>query len=329
MSETSFMHLIRPSVAAPAGASSNGPANVKIQTSALFQILEIVSKQTLASNKRVIGTLLGSRSDDGSIIEVKDAFMVPCNETGDSIAIDDHTHKTFLQLYKKAHSKESVLGWFGSSAQIDGTTGLIHDFYSKGADRAYPFPAIYLNVDYLDQSNKITIPKLTTYIGAAVGKPNTNPQRIGWKVQSTINSYIFTPIPNEVVSGTISEKLTLNFINDPNHIRQNNSISLQNENDENLTHLSKEIKSVSSNIDQLLTYINNGATKNDSDANIELLRHLSNNLLAKPQVLTDVETLKSHFRNHNQDVIMIEYLTKAVKEQIELSARLSAEAEKR
>lgn len=330
MSETPFMHVIRPSVAAPAVASASGPASIKIHTSAVVQILEIVSKQIISSNKRVIGTLLGARSDDGSYFEIRDAFMVPCNETGDSLAIEEHTHKTLFQLYKKAHPKEHVLGWFGSSSQIDSTTGLIHDFYSKGSDRAYPYPAIYLNVEYLSNSNEISLPKLFTYIGAAIGKPNNNLQKIGWKTQNTTNSYIFTPIPNEIISGSISEKLSLNFLSDPNNLRNNNnSISFQNQDEKNTSQLSKEIKSVSNKIEQLLSFINGINTNSISDKDVDLLRHLSNNLLNKPQTLANLDDLRSHFRAHNQDVIMIEYLTKAVKEQIELSARLSGEAEKR
>lgn len=115
----------------------------------MLTILEIISQQVL--NKRIIGTLLGSRSDDGLEMEIKDGFMVPINETGDSIAIEDQVHKSLYQLYKKAHPKETVLGWFGSSNQIDDITSLIHDFYSKGVDRAFPFPAIYLNVEFLNE----------------------------------------------------------------------------------------------------------------------------------------------------------------------------------
>lgn len=326
----SFMHLIRPSVAAPAVAPASGPASIKIHTSAIFRILEIISKQVLPGNKRIIGTLLGNRSDDGLYYEIRDAFLVPCNDTGDSLEIEEHTHKTLFQLYKKSHPKEHVLGWFGSSSEIDSTTGLIHDFYSKGADRAYPYPAIYLNAEFLTNNNEINLPKISTYIGASIGKPNNNLNKMNWKHQNIVNSYIFTPIPNEVISGSISEKLSLNLLNDPNALRKNNTIVL-NDYSDNYNQLSKEIKLVSKNIEALLTFIMNKVQGNsgNSDEDVDSLRHLANNLLNKPQILTDLAVLKNHFHDHNQDVIMIEYLTKAVKEQIELSARLSSEAERR
>lgn len=232
MSQTnSFMHLVRPNVIAPAAGSANGPASIKIHAPAMLTILEIISQQVL--NKRIIGTLLGSRSDDGLEMEIKDGFMVPINETGDSIVIEDQVHKSLYQLYKKAHPKETVLGWFGSSNQIDDITSLIHDFYSKGVDRAFPFPAIYLNVEFLNEKNQIIEPTITTYIGAAVGKPVSNTQQIGWKTTNVNNSYIFTPIPNEVINATITEKIAFKTLIDQKINQQNDNTNTNTNNNNN------------------------------------------------------------------------------------------------
>lgn len=318
----SYMHLFRPTVAAPSAPSGPSTVTVKIHNSALFLILEIVSKQVLKENqnKRIIGTLLGVRSDDGSSVEVRDAFMVPCMETGDSISIEDHTHKTLYQLYKKAHPKEFVLGWFDAFDTIDGSTGLIHDFYSKGADRAYPFPAIYLNVSFL-KGDQISEPQLTTYIGAAIGKPG-QVQRIGWKTTSTTNSYIFSPVPHQVITSTVSEKLALNLLH--NTSQKDNSVTLQ-QHEEGLATLQREIGAVTTELSQLLHYLDH---MSGTDSDVDLLRTLSNTLLNKPTSLSDLRLLKEHFQSHNQDIVMIEFLTRAVKEQIELIARASSEAEK-
>lgn len=309
------MHLVRPTVAAPAAPAAAAPADVLIHNSALFLILEIVSKQILGQNTRIIGTLLGVRSDDGSKVEIRDAFMVPCQETGDSISIEEHKHKTLYLLYKKAHPKESVLGWFDCATQIDALTGLIHDFYSKGADRAYPFPAIYLNVRYLN-GDAIEFPQLTSYIGAAVGKPG-RVQKIGWKTVTTNTLYIFSPIPHHVGLTTVSEKLALDRLT---------QAPTAEGTAKQLSSVSREIFAVQANLDAVLAAIDSRA---NSDADIDMLRTLSNSLLNRPTILSDLDALKHHFQAHNQDIIMIEYLTRAVKEQIELSVRLSAEAEKK
>ena len=327
------MHLVRPNVIAPAAGSANGPASLKIHAPAMLTILEIISQQVL--NKRIIGTLLGSRSDDGLEMEIKDGFMVPINETGDSIAIEDQVHKSLYQLYKKAHPKETVLGWFGSSNQIDDITSLIHDFYSKGVDRAFPFPAIYLNVEFLNEKNQVIEPKITTYIGAAVGKPVSNTQQIGWKTTNVNNSYIFTPIPNEVINATITEKIAFKTLIDQKINQQNDNTNTNtntnnnnnngnNNNTDDLSYLSQQLNKATDNVGQLLSYIENNGNK---DQDIDLLRLLSNQLLNKPAILTNLPELEKLFKDHNQDVIMIEYLTKAVKDQIELSARLTASAE--
>ncbi|QBM91139.1 translation initiation factor 3 subunit F [Metschnikowia aff. pulcherrima] len=315
-----YMHLVRPTVAAPAAPAAASPADVLIHNLALFLILEIVSKQILEQNTRIIGTLLGVRSDDGSKVEIRDAFMVPCQETGDSISIEEHKHKALYSLYKKAHPKESVLGWFDCAGQIDASTGLIHDFYLKGADRAYPFPAIYLNVKYLN-GDSIEFPTLTTYIGAALGKPG-RVQKIGWKTVTTNTLYIFSPIPHTVGASTISEKLALGTILQTLTLKEN-SVQLHAE---QLLTVSREIKTVQAHIDAVLAAIGSAS---HTDADIDMLRSLSNSLLNRPTILSDLDALKHHFQAHNQDIIMIEYLTRAVKEQIELSVRLSAEAEKK
>ncbi|QEO23414.1 hypothetical_protein [Candidozyma auris] len=226
-------------------------------------------------------------------------------ETGDSISIEDHTHKTLYQLYKKAHPKEFVLGWFDAFDTIDGSTGLIHDFYSKGADRAYPFPAIFLNVSFL-KGDQISEPQLTTYIGAAIGKPG-QVQRIGWKTTSTTNSF---------------EKLALNLLH--NTSQKDNSVILQ-QHEEGLATLQREIGAVTTELSQLLHYLDH---MSGTDSDVDLLRTLSNTLLNKPTSLSDLRSLKEHFQSHNQDIVMIEFLTRAVKEQIELIARASSEAEK-
>lgn len=316
------MHIIRPGVAAPAASSNTSSCNVKIHTAAFLQILEIVSKQVVSSNKRIIGTLLGFRSEDGSEFEVRDAFVVPCKETGDSIAIEEHQHKNLFNLYKRAHPKESVLGWFGTSLKIDNTTGLIHDFYSKGADRAFPYPAIYLNVNFKNEQDEIIAPQVSSYIGAAIGKSSSITPKVGWKTQQTSNSYVFEPIPNHIVSGTTTEKLAINTLSDNRITNQPYVIDSEDNKESNL---SGQIHTVVGNIDKLLTHLEEFNVNDDND--LELLRALSKNLSNKPQTLFDVEQLKEQFAAYNQDVIMIEYLTKVVKEQIELSARLTANSE--
>ncbi|EDK37168.2 hypothetical protein PGUG_01266 [Meyerozyma guilliermondii ATCC 6260] len=324
MADTPSMHLVRPTVAALAASSASGPCKIKVHNVALFKILEIVAKQVHPDHKRVIGTMLGYRSEDGTEFEIRDAFMVPCTETGESLAIDDQAHKTFYKLYKKAHPKEYVLGWFGSGKQIDTTTGLIHDFYSKGADSAAPYPAIHLNVDFVDDDQNVTAPSISTYIGAAIGRPASG--KIGWKTSSSSNnSYIFTPIPHEIITGSVTEKLALNGLCEAVQIgTESGASSVSGAAASDLSYLSSQLNAVSATITKLLHHIESPST---SDADVDLLRLLSNNLLTKPHFLTDVSELKSHFMAHNQDVIMIEYLTKVVKEQIELSARLTAGAE--
>lgn len=321
MLNSSTMHIVRPTVFAPATPSTTEPCNVKIHSAAYFQILEIVSKQVISSDKRVMGSLLGYRSDDSSEFEIRDAFMVPCTQTSDSLSIDEYEHKMLFQLYKKAYPKEFVLGWFDCSDKIDGFTGMIYDFYSKGSDRAYPFPAIYLNVKYLSDNKEITAPVISAYIGAAIGKRKTAHSKAGWSGNSTANAFLFNPLPHKIVNGTVTEKLFINHLVENQNQSEPTSISAA---ERQASHLSNELNTIRENIQKLLKHID---SVSNSDADLDLLRYLSNSLLSSPKFLAGVEELESNFRAYNQDIIMVEYLTKAVKEQIELSARLTASSE--
>ena len=64
-------------------------------------------------------------------MEIKDGFMVLLMKLGILLPLKIKFINHYIN-YIKAHPKETVLGWFGSSNQIDDITSLIHDFYSKG-----------------------------------------------------------------------------------------------------------------------------------------------------------------------------------------------------
>lgn len=77
---------------------------------ALFSILDHYLRRTEAQ-ERVIGTLLGKRSDNGEI-EVRSSFAVLHSETEEQVAVDMDYLKTMYDLHHKVSPKEVIVGWY-------------------------------------------------------------------------------------------------------------------------------------------------------------------------------------------------------------------------
>lgn len=79
---------------------------------ALFSILDHYLRRT-ETQERVIGTLLGKRSDNGEI-EVRSSFAVLHSETEEQVAVDMDYLKTMYDLHHKVNPKEVIVGWYAS-----------------------------------------------------------------------------------------------------------------------------------------------------------------------------------------------------------------------
>ena len=76
---------------------------------ALFSILDHYLRRT-DSQERVIGTLLGIRSDNGEV-EVRSSFAVLHSETAEQVAVDMDYLRAMYELHHKVNSKEVIVGW--------------------------------------------------------------------------------------------------------------------------------------------------------------------------------------------------------------------------
>ncbi|KAJ9545799.1 hypothetical protein OSB04_025506 [Centaurea solstitialis] len=91
--------------------------------------------------ERVIGTLLGSLLPDGTV-DIRNAYVVPHNESSDQVALDIDYHHNMLASHLKVNPKEVIVGWFSTGSGVTGSSALIHEFYSR--EVANP---IHLTVD--------------------------------------------------------------------------------------------------------------------------------------------------------------------------------------
>lgn len=85
------------------------PSLVTIHPVVLFSILDHYLRRT-DSQDRVIGTLLGTRSES-DVIEVKSSFAVLHSETSEQVAVDMDYHKAMYELHHKVNPREVIVGW--------------------------------------------------------------------------------------------------------------------------------------------------------------------------------------------------------------------------
>ncbi|KAK1299105.1 Eukaryotic translation initiation factor 3 subunit F [Acorus calamus] len=80
--------------------------------------------------ERVIGTLLGSVSADGTV-DIRNSYAVPHNESSDQVALDIEYHHNMLLSHQKVNPKEVIVGWYSTGFGLTGGSALIHDFYAR------------------------------------------------------------------------------------------------------------------------------------------------------------------------------------------------------
>lgn len=163
---------------------------------AIFSILDHSLRRN-ADQERVIGTLLGVRSEDGQEVEIRNCFAVGHTETQEQVEVDMEYQKQMLGLHLKANPKEVLVGWYATSAELNTFSALIQNFYGGQGDGTWPHPAVHLTVS-TDAGKEI---EARTYISAAVGVT----------AERAADSAAFTPVPHEIRYGE-AEKSGLELI---------------------------------------------------------------------------------------------------------------------
>lgn len=309
------LHIVRPSALAPAGSLSTGPITVSVQAAALFQLLEF--SQRSQDGSRVIGTLLGSRSEDGSEVEVKDAYIVQHREESDEVTIEEQHHKAQYQLYKRSNPKDTILGWFSTKSEIDSLTALLHDFYSRSTETNSSQPVIHLTLDLENEEGEInSIPSINTYIGSPIGANNAVAAKFNIDKGS---SFFFIPTPNQIKFDS-QDFSVLNFAS--KQVYDENANAELPKNSVDLNSLIEHLNKVELLIDSTIKYIErieNDEIKGDEEFGKFLLSNLKNNVNK-----INLDELEKSFNSHIQDTLMIEYLASSIKTQLELSAKLTS-----
>ncbi|KAH0563302.1 hypothetical protein GP486_002127 [Trichoglossum hirsutum] len=300
--QISFLHVARPLGPAAVGSQpTTAPLNVLIQPQALFSILDHSLRRN-TGQERVIGTLLGVRSEDGSEVEIRNCYAVGHSETVEQVEVDMDYHKNMLALHLKANPREILIGWYATSSELNTFSALIQNFYSS-QDGTFPHPAVHLTVSTTPGRDIET----RTYISAPVG---VTPERAS-------DSCLFIPVPYEIKYGD-AEKSGLELISGARD-REDRTAGVVTD----IEALERAIEEVLGLLDRVSNYVNSVLDEEAPPSNA-LGQFLLNALALAPKV--NAADIERDFNNHIQDVLVVSYLSNTIRTQIDLSNRLATAA---
>ncbi|KAK6336061.1 hypothetical protein TWF730_003430 [Orbilia blumenaviensis] len=297
MDRESFIHLTKP---VAAGSTTASPLQVVIYAQALFAILDHSLRRS-PDQERVIGTLLGVRSEDGSEIEIRNCFAVGHNESQEQVEVDMDYHKQMYNLHLKANPKEVLVGWYATSPELNTFSALIQNFYASNGDGTHPYPAVHLTVS----SNPGKDITCRTYISSSVG---TTADRAA-------DSCLFVPVPYEIkYAETERNALESLSLGKATPDRQVSNIVDIHSLEAGIVELLEMVSRVSNYVSQILA--------GETIPSVAIGQALLNTLNLAPKV--DASELEKLFNTHLQDVLLVSYLANTIRTQIDLSNKLAS-----
>ena len=297
-----FLHLSRPLGPAALGTQpSTSALNVTIQPQALFSILDH-SMRRPPDQPRVIGTLLGTRSEtDDTNVTIHSAFAVGHTETTDQVEVDMEYQKTMLALHLRANPREILVGWYATSSELNTFSALIQNHYSSQGEGTFPYPAVHLTVS--TQPGKDI--EIRAYISSPVG---VTPERAA-------DSAAFLPVPY-TVKYTESDRAGVEAIQGAADVETRTANILTD-----IETLEKSIEETISMLDRVTQYVENVIEEEEEKPSTALGQYLLNTLALAPKV--EPADIEKDFNNHVQDVLTVSYLANTIRTQMDLSNRLA------
>ncbi|KAJ9141798.1 Eukaryotic translation initiation factor 3 subunit F [Pleurostoma richardsiae] len=299
-----FLHLARPiAPPVPGFHHSISPIYVVIQPQATLSILDHAVRRDVRETQgaqRVIGALLGVRSEDGTEVEVRNTFAIPHTETEDQVEVDVEYQKNMLALSLRANPREVLLGWYTTSHELNSFSALIQNFFAAPETGTFPHPAIHLTI--------------STEAGADISTRTYISSPAAVNADRAAESCLFVEVPHRlqysdadrsaletIASAAGSEARVAPMISD-------------------IEGLARALEQTTDLLDRTSDFV--GAVLDEErEPNHALGQFLMNNLSLAPKV--DGASIERDFNNHIQDVLMVSYLANSIRTQIDLAQRLA------
>ncbi|KAI1483101.1 hypothetical protein K445DRAFT_186693 [Daldinia sp. EC12] len=303
-----FLHLSRPLAPTTLNFHSNlSPLSVNILPQAILSILDHATRRDIrpapTSSSRVIGALVGTRSEDGSEVSVASSFAIPHTENEDQVEVDVEYQKNMLSLHLRAHPREVLLGWYTTSHELNSFSALIQNFFASPETGTFPHPAIHLTVS-AEPGNPV---RTRAYISAPIA---VNAERAS-------ESCLFIQVPHRLVYND-AERSALDLISSARDAEARAAPVISD-----VESLTRSLEHAQDLLERVSDYVG-GVIDEEQEPNNALGQYLMSALSLAPKV--DPTTVESDFNNHIQDVLMVSYLANSIRTQIDLSQRLATAA---
>jgi len=262
--------------------------SVTVHPSVLFSILDHYLRRN-DTQERVIGTLLGVRNEDNTVIDVKSCFAVLHREDSEQVAVDMEYHRTMFELHQRANPKEIIVGWYSTGSELNTYSALIQNFYLQ---ETAPHQAVHITMNTGTREGEE--PGVKAYTSSPVG------------VYPKPENCVFIPVP-VTLSDLPAERSSLALLT-------SKESPITPESDLDLIH--STITDVLSMIDRVLAYVRrvlSGEIEGDRSVGKLLLDALS----------TSTKGIEKGFNAHLQDTLMMNYLANLLRSQVELSSRMT------
>lgn len=205
-----------------------------------------------------------------------------------------------LALALKAALRESLLGWYTTSHELNSFSALIQNFFGSPDTGTFPHPAVHMTISTEPGEDIET----RCYISAPVA---VNAERAA-------ESCLFVQVPHKMLYGD-ADRSALDTIASAKNV-ESRTVPLVSD----VEGLGRALDNTIGQLDRVSEWIN-GVLDEDEEPNNALGQYLMNALSLAPKV--DPTQIESDFNNHIQDVLMVNYLANTIRAQIDLSQRLA------
>eukprot|EP01122_Echinamoeba_exundans_P000457 TRINITY_DN10406_c0_g1_i1.p1 TRINITY_DN10406_c0_g1~~TRINITY_DN10406_c0_g1_i1.p1 ORF type:complete len:295 (-),score=81.83 TRINITY_DN10406_c0_g1_i1:37-921(-) len=271
------------------GTGSDPYDKVIVHPVVVFNILDHWIRRP-DTKQRVIGTLLGSITEDGNV-EIRNCYPVPHTEA-EQIAVNLEYHRNMLQLHARVAPEDVVVGWYATGNEVKMSSGLIHNFYQREMNQNAP---VHLLLDTDLSKGKIEV---TTFHGF----------QINFGEKGALQQY-FLPLPNEYLAYD-QDKVAFDVLSQ-SATSEKASVSDLNSLEHNLNKLLSLLEDVSQYVDEVVA--------GKAAPNNAVGRALQQTLALLP---TSEASFEHMFTNGVQDVLMVIYLANLTRSHLLLAERM-------
>ncbi|CAM6089045.1 unnamed protein product [Calypogeia fissa] len=271
----------------------SGPTGVvgKLHPTVLFNICDSYIRRN-DQQERVIGTLLGSVSSDGTV-DIRNSYAVPHNESSEQVAVDIDYHRNMFDLHQRVNAKEVIVGWYSTGAGVSGSDALIQDFYAREVTNP-----VHLTVDTTFSDEKTCI---KAYVSTNLTLGDRQLAAQFHEIQLDLRLIEAERIGFDVLKKTVVDKL-------PN----------------DLEGLEGTIQRLHTMIDTVFRYVDDVVEGRIAPDNA-IGRYLADTMAVVPRITPDA--FDKLFNDSVQDVLLVLYLANLTRTQLTLAEKLNTAAQ--